>query len=254
MAWKIVSIDFSGIENRLVAWMAQDQKRLARFAADPKFSEHRYAAALLMNIDYKDVKKDKDKQSPYAVAKAVVHGADRLLGARKIADKNDLDFQTVKDFMYRWKKEEIGETVEWQNRIIKQVEKQGWLKNPFGRVGYFYTDRYATKGISFLPQSTAACVIYRAMIALMYERIEWPLEKVKRIVQVAEPLPQPANLLASIHDELVFECPEELVPEVARICKRVMEQPWPELGGLVLPVNIAVGDDFGSVKEVDFSL
>jgi uracil-DNA glycosylase family 4 len=247
--WKIISIDFSGIENRLVAYLANDHERLARFNADPKFSEHKYACSLFMDIPYDQVKKDKAKDSPYSLAKVTVHGADRLLGPLKIAKTNDLDFKEVRDRMYQWKKK-IARTVEWQQEVIKQVQKQGWLKNPFGRAGYFYTDTFATKAISFLPQSTAFDVLARASIGFMYQKINWPVEFALKIAKVLEPLPGPANLLALVHDEYVIEAHPDYVDETIRVVRKCAEQPWPELGGLILPANVAVGDDWGSVVEL----
>lgn len=106
-----------------------------------------------------------------------------------------------------------------------------------------------TEGISFLPQSTGADVIFRAMIALMYERIEWPLEWVKPLVPVIVPLPEPARLLIQIHDELVGECPESQVAEVEAVLKAVLEQPWPELNGLALPANFSHGANWLEAGE-----
>ncbi len=106
-----------------------------------------------------------------------------------------------------------------------------------------------TEGISFEPQSTGADVIYRGMIALMYERINWPLEWVKRVVQVIKPLPEPARLLLQVHDELVGECPADLIPEVRATLDLVLGQPWPELNGLALPVNFSFGDNWLEMSD-----
>ena len=110
-------------------------------------------------------------------------------------------------------------------------------------------DRAFTQGVSFLPQSTGADVIFRCLIALMYERVEWPESWVKKVVQIYEPLPQPARLLLQVHDELVFEAPKELIPEVRRVVTRVMSQPWRELDGLMLPVNFASGENWMEMEE-----
>ena len=102
------------------------------------------------------------------------------------------------------------------------------------------TESAMTEAASFLPQSTGADIVLRAMLALMYERINWPLDKVLQLVQHAEPLPPPARLLLQVHDSLVLECPDEMVPEICAVLKRVLEQPWPELGGFSIPVSFKV--------------
>jgi len=143
------------------------------------------------------------------------------------------------------------ETVEWQQRTAKQAESDGYLTTPFGRKRWFYTQSLYTESLSFVPQSTLADVIYRAMIALMYERINWPREKAALIARVVEPLPRPARLLVQVHDSLVIECPRALTDDVVEIVHRVMTQGWPELGGLSIPVECEVaapGESWGEME------
>jgi len=41
---KIISVDYSGIENRITAYLAKDRKR-ASWLSDTSFSEHKYLAS-----------------------------------------------------------------------------------------------------------------------------------------------------------------------------------------------------------------
>jgi uracil-DNA glycosylase family 4 len=244
---KILSVDYSGIENRLVAWMAKDRKRQAWFR-DPDFSEHKHLASLRQGIPYGEVEKSKDKDSPYAISKIIVHGSDRMMGSLKISKQFDLDFNTVKDFQAMWKRE-IADTIAWQSRIGNSAARVGWLANVFGRKIWLWETNSATKAVSFMPQSTAADVIYRAMIALMYERIDWPKEWAQKVAPIVEPLPEGALLLAQVHDELLTETDNaELTPRVLEVLTKVMTQPWPELDGLSLPIGTGVGDSWGDCE------
>lgn len=246
--WKIVDVDYSQIENRLTAHFAGDTERMGRFLRDPKFSEHKFAAGLFFDIPYDDVIKDNDKDAPYGKAKRIVHGTNYGMGAKKIANMYDMDYREVRDLQNRWKMA-ILETSRWQNQTAELAKKQGFLVTPFGRRRDFYTSSAYTESLSFLPQSTAADVIFRAMLGLMYERVGWPLEKVLKVVRVAKPLPQPARLLLQVHDSLVFECPAWMVDELVATVREVMEQPWPELGGLSVPIGVEVGDSWGEVED-----
>jgi DNA polymerase I-like protein with 3'-5' exonuclease and polymerase domains len=169
------------------------------------------------------------------------------LGAIKTANMYDMDLQEVKDLMFAWKRE-IARTVNWQRDVTAQAKKQGWLGNPFGRKRWFYTEQYYTQALSFLPQSTAADIIYRAMIGLLYERIDLMPEEAQRVAPVYIPLPQPAQVLLQVHDALIIEYPRIMRDKVLTIVKQVMEQPWPELDGYRIPVNIAVGPSWGEVE------
>jgi len=247
--WQLCQFDYSQGENRLTAFFANDRERLNRLS-DPKFSEHKWNAAQLFDMDYADVVKDNSKDAPYGKAKRVGHGLNYGMGPQKISNLFDLELKEVKDLVAKWKTVN-HETVEWQQRTAKQAESDGYLTTPFGRKRWFYTQSLYTESLSFVPQSTLADVIYRAMIALMYERINWPREKAALIARVVEPLPRPARLLVQVHDSLVIECPRALTDDVVEVVHRVMTQGWPELGGLSIPVECEVaapGESWGEME------
>lgn len=244
---RILSCDFSGIENRLTAFLARDRKRQAWFK-DPNFSEHKYLAGCITNTPYAQVEKSKEKDSPYAMAKVIVHGSDRLMGAKKIASQYDLDFNTVKDFQGTWKRE-IADTIAWQRRVSDSAQRVGYACNPFGRRLWLWEANSATRAVSFYPQSTAFDVIARCMIGLMFERIGWPEEWAKKVCPVVHPLPEGVLLLAQVHDELLTETEnEEMVPHTFEVLTKVMTQPWPELNGLSLPIGTGVGASWGDCE------
>lgn len=244
---KIVSVDYSGIENRIVAYLAKDRKR-AQWLADPKFSEHKYLTSKFYNIPYDQVQKSHDKDSPYDICKHVVHGSDRMMGAKRIAEQFDLDFDLAKRVQAAWKAE-IADTVRWQYRVAQESQRVGWTCNAFGRKLWRWEDGSGTKFVSFHPQSDAADVIFRAMIALMYERIGWPEEWARKVAPIIHPLPDGAILFIQVHDELVVDCKPDVVDETLTILRKVMTQPWPELGNISLPIGEAVGASWGECGD-----
>lgn len=246
--WLLWSVDFSQMEARLAAWLADDVARAARFD-QPGFNEYKLAASIFLGIPVDQVEKDKSPDSPYHRAKTIVLGTDRALGARKISMTEDIPEAEVKRMQQVWKSQ-IPATIKWQERVGAQAKRDKYLNNQFGRRCLFYGGKEYTEGISFGPQSLGFDVIARGMIALMYERIKWPLARVQKVVQVIEPLPEPARLLMQVHDELVGEAPAELVPEVRRVVTKVLTQPWPELGGLSLPVNFAAGENWFEMTDL----
>ena len=244
---RIIAMDYSGIENRLTAYLANDHDRLKRLA-DPEFSEHKYLASNLEGIPYEAVKKSKDRGSWYMIAKAAVHGSDRLMGAKKMWEKNDLPPELVKTALFAWK-QLIAGTIRWQKRIVDETGRRGWACNPFGRKLWFWETNSAPRVVSFYPQSTAADVIYRAMIGLMFKLIDWPEEWARKVCPRAEALPEGADLNLQVHDELVAETETaEQVESTVAVMNRVMTQPWPELGTLSLPVGVGVGLSWGECQ------
>lgn len=250
--WKFVAFDYSNIEPRLTAYFSGDQERLARFA-EPGFNEHKWVTSMFFDIPYKEVVKDNDKDAPYGKSKRINNGLNYRMGAIKIANTFDMDLKEVKDLIFKWKTVN-HKTCVWQDEVGNAAKENGFLATPFGRKRWFYTSNYLTESASFLPQSSGADIIFKAMIALMYERIGWPVEKVLKICQVVKPLPHPARLLVQCHDSLLIECPQEQVDEVVETVKSVMEAPIRELGGMVLPVSVEVGDSWAETVPYEVAL
>lgn len=240
---RITAADFSGIENRLTCFLANDRVRAKRLE-DPSFSEHKYLVSKFFDTPYELVEKSHDKDSPYAICKIIVHGSDRVMGAKKISEQFDMDFNTVKKVQAAWKAE-IADTITWQNRVMGEAQRTGCVTNPFARKLWIWTSGSGPEAVSFYPQSMAADVIFRVMIGLMFERIGWPREWAEKVCPIVCPLPDGSILFIQVHDELVVDSEPEVVAEVKRVLRLVMTQPWPELKGLSLPIAIEDGESWG---------
>lgn len=247
--WSLIEADFSQGENRLTAWYANDQERLQRLST-PGFSEHKLNAEIFFGVPYKEVVKDNSPDAPYGRAKKLTHGINYGEGPRKIALNLDLPEKDVRDWLYKWKLANRP-TVDWMEKVSKEAEHTGVLTNVFGRKRWFWTQRLYGESLSFLPQSTLADICFRAMIGLMYERINWPIELALKASPILAPLPWPAKLLLQVHDSLVIEAPKELVPEVIKCLKAVMEQPWAQLGGFNVPAEVKAGKPNASWGELE---
>lgn len=250
--WRLLEVDYSSIENRLTAYFANDTERLARWSADPSFNEHKWMTQMFFGIPYDEVEKSSDTDAPYRKAKIVGHGSNYGMGPNKIAKQFDLDLAETRRLCGIWR-EVMSKTVRWQEECGRLAKEQGFLRNPFGRKRWFYTDSYFTESLSFLPQSTGADIILRAMVALYHDRIGWPEERARRLCPIVRPMPQGCRLLLQVHDSLVFELPGATADESIATIKRVMEQPWKELGGMSIPIDVklgAPGASWGEVKTV----
>ena len=247
--WRFLEVDYSGIENRLTAWFAQDTDRLGRLN-DSGWSEHKWVASKFFGIPYEEVVKDNSPESAYNKAKHVNHGFNYGAGAKKISEMYQMDFGEVRKLLAVLKSL-YKDTVAWQEATAAKAKADGFLTTPFGRKRWFYTQSYYTESLSFLPQSTAADIIYRVILGLMYERIRLPLEKVLPIVPFVRPLPEPARLLLQVHDSLLLEFPGQLADEVIAAVSAVMLQPWKELGGFSIPIEMKLGAPGGSWGELE---
>lgn len=244
--WRIFDVDFSSLENRLTAFLSQDDERLERLA-QPGFNEHKWTTSQFFNIPLEEVVKDNSKDAPYGKAKRIGHGSNYGMGPMKISRLYDMPFSEVKKLCDQWKRVN-AKTVEWQLATAAKAKSDGFLVTPFGRKRWFYTDSSYTESLSFLPQSTGADIVFRCMLALMFNRVGWPENQLQKVVQFYKPLPHPARLLLTVHDSFVGEYPIELEDEVRDTITRVCSQPWPELGGFTIPVEWKSGPSWGECK------
>jgi DNA polymerase I-like protein with 3'-5' exonuclease and polymerase domains len=82
--------------------------------------------------------------------------------------------------------------------------------------------------IAFLGRSSAFDALLRVMEKIWYE---------KRLDNYSLPM-------VECHDELLFSVPREQVTRYAKIAKDTFEEPIPELGGVSLPSNAAIGESW----------
>jgi len=122
--WCFVEADFSGIENRLAAWYANDTDRLRRLSV-PGFSEHKWLCNQIFGIPENEVDKKSDE---YCRAKHTNHGADAGMGPRKMSIQYNIPEKDCKDLLLMWKK--LNEkSVQWQERVGNTAVQKGILTN-----------------------------------------------------------------------------------------------------------------------------
>lgn len=246
--WVFVEADFSSLENRLAAWYAGDTDRLARLS-QPGFNEHRWLASKIYGIPESEITKE---MWQYQRGKNTNHGCDGAMGPRKLAMTYDIPEKEARELIFKWR--EINQkSAAWQERVGNEAVKNGILTNAFGRKRWFWSQSSYTEGIRFNPQSTGADICFRAMISLCYEQIGWPIELAAQVVSILCPLPKPARLILQVHDSLLVECPYNLREEVIKCMETAMTQPWPELAGFSIPVDIKTGnpgDSWGELEHI----
>lgn len=235
----LVRADYKGIEAVLTGWFASDAEymKLALIGA------HAYNTACYLrdvmkqpitipHVDspelpplLKQVKKA--NKTLYSKIKKVGHGINYGEGPFKIFDQNPGMFATRSEAKSLWAfiRKLIGKVIEWQNRTVLQAATTKKIVNPFGRPRWFWDipGEDGPAAIAQQPQSTAADIIFEAMLAVD-----------------ADPLIGP-YLVWQIHDELVLDVPLEIKEQAAARLTEIMERPIPQLGGLVIGADVKIG-------------
>ncbi len=205
----LISADYSQIELRVLAHLAEDEGILEAFASEHDF--HAAIAAKVYGVEITDVQpsmRDFAKQFSFGIAYGMsAYGVSQRLGidgeeAQAFIDAYYAQFPKVREY------------------LDKQVDKarvEGFTTTMFGRRRYlpelgssnFRVRAMGERMALNAPiQGTAADIIKRAMIDVGRRLIEQP---------------DLGRMLLSVHDELVFEVESARVEEATQAIRELME-------------------------------
>ncbi len=227
--YKLLSADYSQIELRVAACLANDRKMIQAFEEDQDI--HKITAAEVNNVSLAKVTPEMRYQ-----AKALNFGVLYGMSVVGFAEAAGMDWERARDFIDEYMVDFAG-IAKYVEDTKEKVRKKGYVETVLGRRRYLsqvdssgFSSRQAVErmAINMPIQGTAADIIKIAMVKL-----------VKR-------LPREARLLLQVHDELVLEIKENKIEQTAKIIKDVME------GALKLcvplKVDIKVGNNWGEMN------
>jgi DNA polymerase-1 len=243
-----LNMDLSQAEHRVVALLSGDETFMqeAFRPLEGGIDTHKETAALIFEVPYDQV----NAEQRY-VAKKVVHGSERLMGARKLASTMRKDGYNIKEhqaqrYLIQLLKKKPG-LMMYIRRVKRAIHETRTLTNPFGRRIYFEWDRLDDalyrKAMSFLPQSTVADIVN----VLFWKRLyKWFAENgYGRVNQQGHD-----SLLMSVQIVRVYETmqyiAEELAPAQAKIKYRLPDT-GEYLPPMIIPVEFSVGCNWGAL-------
>jgi DNA polymerase I len=235
--WSLLSADYSQIELRVLAHYCGDSSLCAAFANDHDI--HTMVAAEIHSVPMDQVTSEMRRrakavnfgiiygQSPFGLAKSL--GISRQEASAFI----DAYFERypavrsfISDVLVRCRKNGYVETMSGRKRSLLGIRdfpnlpenKQKQLLEP---------ERMA---VNTVIQGSAADLIKKAMIELRAQRLAQP--------------DCPWSMILQIHDELVFDCPEDSCLELSRLVRQVMEN----VVSLHVPLKVEIkyGPDWSS--------
>jgi DNA polymerase-1 len=230
----LVAADYSQIELRIVASLAQDKKMIEIFNKGEDI--HKATAAIVNNVELDEV----TKKMRYA-AKEVNFGVLYGMGAYGLAWRTKMPQWQAKEFINKYF-EQFSSVKKYIDETLKFAKKEGYVETLFGRRRYIpelsssnFQLRSAGErmAINMPIQGTAADLMKMAMIGV-YEEVksEYSKEDVRVILQV--------------HDEIVLEVKKGLEKKVAKLVKDVMEN----ITKLRVPIDVDsnIGKRWGDMK------
>ncbi|HSG51893.1 MAG TPA: DNA polymerase I [Rheinheimera sp.] len=198
---KIMAVDYSQIELRIMAHLSQDKALLDAFAHGKDI--HRATAAEVFGVTLDEVTSDQRRS-----AKAVNFGLIYGMSAFGLAKQLGVGRNEAQQYVDRYFERFPG-VLDYMERTRKQAHEQGYVETLFGRRLYLNDINAQNMGrrkaaeraaINAPMQGTAADIIKKAMIAVD----SW-------LQQQSEPS---AAMIMQVHDELVFEVDADKVDSV----------------------------------------
>jgi len=225
--YKLVGIDYSQIELRLLAHFSGDEALVEAFRND---LDIHYQTAV--KIFGEELAKEKRP-----IAKSINFGLLYGMGSKKLGDTLGIPSKEAKFYI-----DSYFEAFKSVKDYLKSIEDfahiNGYIKTLLNRKRLFDFDSanamikaaYLREAVNTLFQGSAADLIKLSMIKIY--------EKYKNNNNM--------RMLLQIHDELIFEVKEEFIEEITRDLKEIMENVYKL--NIPLKVSVSIGNSWQELK------
>lgn len=229
----LLSVDYSQVELRIVAHMANDEAMLSAFRAGEDI--HATTAAAIYDIPLEKVTKDMRSHS-----KAINFGLIYGMSAFGLTRSTDLTLAEAEDFVKAYFKKFPG-IKKYLDGIRRQAAEIGYVETLLGRKRYFpallskqnvqMKNREEREAINAPIQGTAADIMKIAMI---------------KIPNALKAKGLKAKMLLQVHDELVLEVPKKEIDETAKVVQKTMANAYPM--SIPLETEARAGKNWGEME------
>ncbi|OKL44573.1 DNA polymerase I [Pseudovibrio exalbescens] len=221
---KLISADYSQIELRVLAHMADIPQLKKAFAED--LDIHAMTASEMFGVPIEGMDPTVRRQ-----AKAINFGIIYGISAFGLANQLGISRGEAGDYIKTYFKRFPG-IQEYMEETKKFVHANGYVETIFGRRAHYpdvntknpnMRQFYERAAINAPIQGSAADIIRRAMV---------------RMDAVLQQSHLDAQMLLQVHDELIFELPEDQVDETKKIVISTMEQATEPALTLSVPLKV----------------
>lgn len=219
----LLSADYSQIELRLLAHLSQDPVLIESFQQGQDV--HARTAAELFQVPVEAVSADQRRQ-----AKTINFGIIYGMGALRLARSLDIPIKTAQAYIAQYFAR-YGAIKSYMDGILVEARARGYVTTLQGRRRYVpdlqskntqlaaAAERMA---VNMPIQGTAADLIKMAMVAIDRRLMQEGLH---------------TRMLLQVHDELLFEVPEQEIERVQKLVREIMEGVMP----LRVPLRVDLG-------------
>ncbi len=236
--YKLLSLDYSQIELRIVAHLSQDENMMGVFERGEDI--HDNTAREIFNVTSTNVTKDMRRQAK-TINFGILYGLSAFGLSYRIQELAHVD---AKEYIEKYFKA-YPQVKEYIEQIKREVNEQGFVTNELGRKRrfpeikssqFFIRQAAERAAVNFPIQSLAADVIKVAMINIA-----------KELQETRDKRQEECKMLLQVHDELVFEVREDKVQDYINLIKPLMETAIK----LSVPITVEakVGNNWGEMEK-----
>ncbi|MCJ7695616.1 MAG: DNA polymerase I, partial [Anaerolineaceae bacterium] len=232
----LLAVDYSQIELRIVAHIAQDKAMIDAFLKGQDI--HATTAAAINNIALEKVSKDQRRH-----AKAINFGLIYGMSAYGLTRSTDLTLAEAEKFVKDYFEHFPG-VKNYLDSIRVLATEQGYVETLLGRRRYFpnlksgtnynLRQREEREAINAPIQGSAADILKLAMLRLPTALLNAKLT---------------AKILLQVHDELILEVPENELNQTAVLVKEVLENAYKL--DVPLTTEARSGVSWGELEKMD---
>lgn len=234
--YQLLSVDYSQVELRIVAHMAQDQAMLAAFQAGQDI--HTATAAAIYGVPLAAVDAVQRRH-----AKAINFGLIYGMSPFGLTRTTDLTLAEAEDFVDAYFRRFPG-VKRYLDSMRQKATERGFVETLLGRRRYFpglknqrnrnIRMREEREAINAPIQGTAADIMKIAML---------------QVHAGLEAAGLSAQMLLQVHDEIVLECPDEQLQSTAKLVQEVMQNAYPL--DVPLRTDARFGPDWYKMEPLD---
>ncbi len=225
---KLIGIDYSQIELRLLAHFSQDTVLVDAFAHDKDI--HLQTAIILFG--------EEEAPSKRNIAKTVNFGLLYGMGQKKLSDTLGITTKEAKEIIEKYF-ESFPTVKSYFRSIVESSKEKGYIETLLGRRRYFdyeratpmYRAAYERESVNSVFQGSAADLIKLSM---------------NKIHTLIEEESLEAVMLLQIHDELIFEVDADKADMLGEKFRNIMEDIMPL--NIPLKASLNIGDKWSQLK------
>lgn len=238
----LLSADYSQLELRILAHLSGDNILIEKLTNGLDF--FKYLASKVFKIKEENVSDNQRK-----IMKCVSYGVIYGMGTRTVADRLETSIEKAQEIITQLQESYKGLS-DFKQKLIKHCELNGYVQTILGRKRYvpLINDTNSNIKAQAERQAINSSIQGSAADLLKVSIIDITSKFTSKGWGVTYPNTNKPRMLFQVHDEIVFEVPDNMVTEVSNIVSKVMTNSLKL--NVPITVNIKSGRSWGQLKSI----